>query len=108
MPEEQSKLPFVSFERNTEQRLIYVRDKSVFFAHVYSKTGKQWQTISISVDSDEVSDGGAANIFIHEFANNYSMGTSVQVPKTIEQSPVSEAQLVCKCTEASVFEALQT
>jgi hypothetical protein len=95
-----AKAAIKAYQRNTEQRLIYSRDKTAFFSHVYGKTGKSRQQIHICVNGDLVSDAEAASIFSHEFASNYSVRTCISLLNAANHDMSSDDdQLTFNCTE---------
>ncbi len=57
-----------------------LKNKSAFFAHISQKFFKGKHQVNISVNDDIVLDKEAANIFIREFAYNYSSATCLSFP----------------------------
>ena len=95
-----------AYKRNIEQRLIYAKNKSAFFAHISQKSGKVKHQVNITVNCAIVSDKETADIFIREFANNYSSAACISFP-SFETSD-SSAQLIFNSTETAIVEALSS
>ena len=99
-----SKAGIRAYNRNIEQRLIYAKNNSKFFAHTSQKSGKVKHQVNITVNGAIVSDKEAAGIFIREFANNYSSAACISFPSFQRSDP--SAQLIFNSTETAIVEAL--
>jgi ribonuclease P/MRP protein subunit RPP40 len=92
--------------RNTEQRLIYDKNRAAFYSHIYNNTGKRQQAISLSVGDEILSDEDAADAFRREFSLNFSSDSNAPLLLDNTNATSSEPNLVLNCSEVIVLEAL--